>query len=44
MTRNGICTKENKDDGSRVHLITLKYDGNGVKYESCDRCGTFFVK
>ena len=40
--RNGVCKKDKF--GVRIHTMKIKMDGEGRKFEACDRCGAFFVK
>lgn len=44
MDKNGICKKKNVNgEPKRIHEMTLKIDGTGHQYQSCDHCGAFFT-
>lgn len=36
-----IC-KRDKTTGKKIHSMSLKEDGAGRKFESCDKCGACF--
>lgn len=38
MSKNGVC-KRNSVTGVRSHTLTLKVDGFGREFVSCDKCG-----
>ncbi len=42
MDRNGICKKDKVTKG-RVHQFSMKVDGSGRKYWSCDKCGCVHI-